>query len=135
MQGVITTRGPITVLIRDVLAGNAQSVSGAIEAAAKAFAADPGGFSQMEVVLCAWDEDLDAVMQIEDDTWVLLTDPSERLELDAFSKLDTFDAVRVGSPVCQEQIQGCHWISMENGNRIPALRLEARWRRRKLSAV
>jgi len=89
----------------------------------------------MEVVLCAWDEDLDAVMQIEDDTWVLLTDPSERLELDAFSKLDTFDAVRVGSPVRQEQIQGCHWISMENGNRIPALRLEARWRRRKLSAV
>jgi hypothetical protein len=135
MQGVVTTRGPITVLIRDVLAGNAQSVSGAIEAAAKAFAADPGGFSQMEVVLCAWDEDLDAVMQIEDDTWVLLTDPSERLELDAFSKLDTFDAVRVGSPVRQEQIQGCHWISMENGNRIPALRLEARWRRRKLSAV
>jgi hypothetical protein len=135
MQGVVTTRGPITVLIRDVLAGNAQSVSGAIEAAAKAFAADPGGFSQMEVVLCAWDEDLDAVMQIEDDTWVLVTDPSERLELDAFSKLDTFDAVRVGSPVRQEQIQGCHWISMENGNRIPALRLEARWRRRKLSAV
>jgi hypothetical protein len=135
MQGVVNTRGPIRVLIRDVLAGNAQSVSGAIEAAARAFAADPGGLSQMEVVLCAWDDDVDAVMQIEDDTWVLLTDPSERLELVVFSKLDTFDAVRIGSPVRQEQIQDGHSISMKDGNRIPALRLEARWRRRKLSAV
>ena len=89
----------------------------------------------MEVVLCAWDDDIDAVMQIEDDTLVLLTNPSERLELDAFSKLDTFDAVRTGSSVCHEQIQDVHSISMEDGNRIPALRLEARWRRRKLSAV
>jgi len=63
------------VLIRDVLAGNAQSVSGAIEAAAQAFATDPGGFSQMEVVLCAWDNDVDSVMQIEDDTWVLVDRP------------------------------------------------------------
>src|SRR5882757_3593485 len=135
MQGVATTRGAITVLIRDVLAGNAQSVSGAIEAAAKAFAADPGGFSRMEVVLCAWDDDVDAVMEIEDATCVLLTDPSERLELNAFSKLDTFDAVRIDLPLRQEQIQGGHRTSRENGNRIPALRLEARWRRRKLSAV
>jgi hypothetical protein len=135
MQSDGNTRGLVTVLIRDVLADNAQSVSGAIEAAARAFAADPGGFSRMEVVLCAWDDDIDAVMQIEDDTLVLLTNPSERLELDAFSKLDTFDAVRTGSSVRHEQIQDVHSISMEDGNRIPALRLEARWRRRKLSAV
>jgi len=87
MQGPVQTRGPITVLIRDVLAGNARSVSGAIEAAAQAFATDPGGFSQMEVVLCAWDNDVDSVMQIEDDSWVLVTDPSERLQPHAFSKL------------------------------------------------
>ena len=89
----------------------------------------------MEVVLCAWDDDVDAVMEIEDATCVLLTDPSERLELNAFSKLDTFDAVRIDLPLRQEQIQGGHGISRENGNRIPALRLEARGRRRKLSAV
>jgi hypothetical protein len=135
MQSVVNTRGLVTVVIRDVLAGNAESVGGAIEAAARAFAADPGGFSQMEVVLCAWDDDVDAVMQIEDDTLVLLTDPSERLALDAFSKLDTFDAIRTSSPVRLEQIQDDHSISMEDGNRIPALRLEARWRRRKLNAV
>ncbi|WP_024506556.1 hypothetical protein [Bradyrhizobium sp. ARR65] len=87
MQGSSQTGRAITVLIRDVLAGDAENVSGAIEAAARAFAADPGGFSRMEVVLCAWDEDVDSVMQIADDSWVLLTDPSERLQLNAFSKL------------------------------------------------
>ena len=98
MQGVAATRGPITVLIRDVLAGNAQSVSGAVEAAAQAFATDSGGFSYMEVVLCAWDDDVDAVMQIEDDTWVLVTDPSERLELNAFGMLGSSDAKKIGPP-------------------------------------
>jgi hypothetical protein len=135
MQSAVNTRGLVTVVIRDVLAGNAESVGGAIEAAARAFAADPGGFSQMEVVLCAWDDDIDAVMQIEDDTLVLLTDPSERLALDAFSKLDTFDAVRTSSPVRHEPIQDGHSTSIEDENHIPTLRPEARWRRRKLSAV
>ena len=100
MPGPTQTRGPITVLIRDVLAGNAQSVSGAIEAAARAFATDPGGFSRLEVVLCAWDSDVDFVMQIEDDSWVLVTDPSERLQLDAFSKLDISDGDNTDSLSC-----------------------------------
>jgi hypothetical protein len=98
MHGAVTTRGPITVLIRDVLAGNAQNVSGAVEAAAQAFASDPGGFSHMEVVLCAWDDDVEAVMQIDDDSWVLVTDPSERLELNAFSMLGASDASKIGQP-------------------------------------
>jgi hypothetical protein len=37
------------------------------------------------------------VLQIEDGTWVLVTDPSERLPPDAFSKKDMFDAVTVAS--------------------------------------
>src|SRR5258708_10962934 len=101
MQSVVNTSGPITVFIRDVRAGNAQSFSGAIEAAAKDFAADPGGFSQMEVVLCAWDDDVDAVLQIEDETWVLVTAPTERLEPNAFSVLGLSAAIRIGSPVRQ----------------------------------
>jgi hypothetical protein len=96
MPGLAQMRGPITVLIRDVLAGNAQSVSGAVEAVAQAFATDPGGFSHMEVVLCAWDDEVDSVMQIEDDTWVLVTDPSERLELNAFSMLGLSDIMKMG---------------------------------------
>jgi hypothetical protein len=55
----------------------------------------------MELVLCAWDDDVDAVMQIEDDSWVLVTDPSERLELDAFTMLGRSDAVGIGRPVRQ----------------------------------
>jgi hypothetical protein len=97
MQGVAGTRGPITVLIRDVLDADTQSVGSAIEAAAQAYASNAGGFSQMEVVLCAWNEDVEAVLQIEDGTWVLVTDPSERLPPDAFSKKDMFDAVRIAS--------------------------------------
>jgi hypothetical protein len=100
MPGLTQTRGPITVLIRDVLAGSARSVSGAVEAVVQAFATDPGGFSHMEVVLCAWDDEVDSVMQIEDDTWVLVTDPSERLELNAFSMLGVADIMKVG-PVRQ----------------------------------
>jgi hypothetical protein len=49
MQGVAGTRGPITVLIRDVLDADTQSVGSAIEAAAQAYASNAGGFSQTEV--------------------------------------------------------------------------------------
>jgi len=87
MQGSSAAGWPITVLIRDVLACDARHVAAAVEAAAAAFAANSGAFSRLELVLCAWDEDVDSVMQIADGSWVLLTDPSERLQLDAFSRL------------------------------------------------
>ena len=97
MRGVDGTRGPITVLVRDVLDADTQSVGSAVEAVAQAYASNAGGFSQMEVVLCAWNEDVEAVLKIEDDTWVLVTDPSERLQPDAFSRKDAFDTVRIAS--------------------------------------
>jgi hypothetical protein len=96
-------RGPkqagrlITVVIRDVLAGDALNTSGAIETIARAFENDPGGFSQMEVVLCAWDEDTESVMRIDDDCWVLVTDPSERLPSDAFAMLARSNAMQCGA--------------------------------------
>jgi hypothetical protein len=46
------------VVIRDVLAASARDVREAVEAAASVFAADAGGFSQMEIVLCGWNEDI-----------------------------------------------------------------------------
>src|ERR1700751_878774 len=87
MQGSSAAGWPITVLIRDVLACDPRHVSRAIEAAAAAVGSDSGVFSKLELVLCAWDEDVDSVMQIADGSWVVLTDPSERLQVDAFSKL------------------------------------------------
>jgi hypothetical protein len=79
----------ISVMIRHVLAASVAEVSGAIEAAASAFAADPGDFTQLELVLCARDDDVESVMQIEDDSWVLVTNPSERLPADTFRELST----------------------------------------------
>lgn len=88
MQGTVRSRGQVTVLLRDVLGSSAADVAAATEAVAQAFAHDSAGFTQMELVLCAWDDDVERVMQIDDDSWVLLTDPSERLGPDAFAALD-----------------------------------------------
>ncbi|XSC47391.1 hypothetical protein ACF1BQ_018925 [Bradyrhizobium sp. RDT10] len=79
-------------MIHDVLAASARDVAEAVEAAASAFAADAGGFSQMEIVLCGWNEDIESVLHIEDYSWVLMTDPSERLQANSFSSLSRLDA-------------------------------------------
>lgn len=92
MEGPADGRGLISVMICDVLAASVAEVSGAIEAAASAFAADSGGFTQLELVLCACDDDVDSVMQIEDRSWVLMTTPSERLPASAFHELSISDA-------------------------------------------
>ncbi|ABD05468.1 conserved hypothetical protein [Rhodopseudomonas palustris HaA2] len=80
-------RGPITVVVRDVLSAGARHLSGYVEAITAVFAADSGGFSQLEIVLCAWDEDIDQVLQIRDYSWVLLMDPSEPIAADIFRAL------------------------------------------------
>jgi hypothetical protein len=80
-------RGPITVVVRDVLAAGAMPVSRFVETITRIFAADSGGFSQLEIVLCAWDEDIDQVLQIRDYSWVLLLDPSEQIGDDTFRAL------------------------------------------------
>lgn len=96
--------GLISVLIRDVLAASAADTAASIEAAASAFAADSGGFAQMEVVLCGWNEDIDSVLQIEDHSWVLISDPSERVQRGAFGAL-AYDLrkTNIGKP---EQTEG-----------------------------
>ncbi|HEY0329018.1 MAG TPA: hypothetical protein VGC77_07935 [Rhodopseudomonas sp.] len=88
MKGIDGARGAITVVVRDVLGRDAAQVSGAVEAIAEAFAADCGGFSKLELVLCGWGDDVEAVMQIEDNGWVLVTDPAERLRPDGFRAPD-----------------------------------------------
>jgi len=87
MTGPGTGRGPITVVIRDVLSTGARHIGRMVEAVTRAFATDNGGFSQLEIVLCAWDEDIDQVLQIRDYSWVLLMDPSEPVTDDIFRAL------------------------------------------------
>jgi hypothetical protein len=91
MKGAVGARRPITVVIRDVLAASARDVGEAVEAAASAFAADSGGFSQMEIVLCGWNEDIESVLNIESYSWVVMTDPWERLQANSFSSFSRGD--------------------------------------------
>ena len=75
------------MVIRDVLAASARDVGEVVEAAAWAFAVDAGGFSQMEIMLCGWNEDIESVLNVENYSWVLMTDPWERLQANSFSSL------------------------------------------------
>ena len=84
MKGLDGARGAITVVVRQVLGRDAALVGGTVESIARAFAADCGGFSKLELVLCGWEDDIEAVLQIEDNGWVIVTGPAERLPLDAF---------------------------------------------------
>jgi hypothetical protein len=79
-------------VIRDVLAASARDVSEAVEAAASAFAADAGGFSQMEIVLCGWNEDIESILQVENYSWVLVTDPVGAAADELFGSLSRRDA-------------------------------------------
>jgi hypothetical protein len=91
MKGLRDGRGTIIVMIRDVLTADAADVSAAVEATTRAFDADHGGFSQLEIVLCGSTNDIDAVMQLEVHSSVLTTDPSERLQPHAFRALAASD--------------------------------------------
>jgi hypothetical protein len=106
MKGAVGARKPITVVIRDVLAASARDVGEAVEAAASAFAADSGGFSQMEIVLCGWNEDIESVLNIENYSWVLMTDPWERLQANSFSSFSRWDAKAAQWPAGHEGAGG-----------------------------
>ena len=117
MKGPAGVRKPITVVIRDVLAASARDVGEAVEAAASAFAVDTGGFSQMEIVLCGWNEDIESVLNIENYSWVLMTDPWERLQANSFSLLSRWDAKAGQRPA------GHEWAGTLNGHEEPVLAL------------
>ncbi|HVQ68287.1 MAG TPA: hypothetical protein VMT08_12385 [Bradyrhizobium sp.] len=117
MKGPAGVRKPITVVIRDVLAASARDVGEAVEAAASAFAVDTGGFSQMEIVLCGWNEDIESVLNIENYSWVLMTDPWERLQANSFSSLSRWDAKAGQRPA------GHEWAGGLSGHEEPALAL------------
>lgn len=115
MKGSAGVRKPITVVIRDVLAASARDVGQAVGAAASAFAADDGGFSQMEIVLCGWNEDIKSVLHIENYSWVLVTDPWERLQANAFSSLSRWDGKAGQRPA------GHEWAGGLSGHDEPVL--------------
>ncbi len=102
-------------MIRDVLAASARDVSEAVEAAASAFAADAGGFSQMEIVLCGWNEDIESILQVENYSWVLVTDPVGAAADELFGSLSRRDAKAGQRSAGHEWAGGCpaHGSSMQ----------------------
>jgi hypothetical protein len=102
MKGPAGVRKPITVVISDVLAASARDVGEAVEAAASAFAADSGGFSQLEIVLCGWNEDIESVLNIGSYSWVVMTDPWERLQANSFSLFSRRDGKAGQRPAAPE---------------------------------
>jgi len=73
--------GAIVALIRDVHSADAHAVASAVEDVASAFVRDPGGFNQLELSLCRWNQDFKAALSVADreDAWVLVIDPAERV--------------------------------------------------------
>lgn len=52
----------ITVIMRDLPSVGTRIVAATVEAVARAFAHDPGGFSHLELSLCSWQEDIRATV-------------------------------------------------------------------------
>ena len=102
-------------MIRDVLAASARDVSEAVETAASAFAADAGGFSQIETVLCGWNEDIESILQVENYSWVLVTDPVGAAADELFGSLSRRDAKASQRSAGHEWSGGCpaHGSSMQ----------------------
>jgi hypothetical protein len=121
MKGPRDGRGTIIVMIRDVVAAKAADLSAAVEATTRAFDADHGGFSQLEIVLCGSANDIDAVMQLEVHSAVLTTDPSERLQPHAFRALAASDDAM---PPLQPSAAALHGIGRYANPAIKLLELE-----------
>lgn len=82
-----TQHEPIAIVIRDVLAASACDVAAAVEAVAAAFAAEPDRFTRLEIVLCASEAEVNAVTELDCESWVLVIDATERFTADAFVRL------------------------------------------------
>jgi hypothetical protein len=60
LRSEVPSEQGITVILRDVAISDVRTVAARIEAVTRAFAADPGGFAQLELSLCSWQEDVRA---------------------------------------------------------------------------
>lgn len=79
----------ITVILRDVEAAGARAIAASIQAVTRAFAADSGGFSRLELSLCPWQDDVrlarEAAFQARNT--VLEIAPAQDLPSDLFHSL------------------------------------------------
>jgi hypothetical protein len=77
---------PISVIMQDSGRLGARALATAIEAVAHAFASNPGIYSQLELSVCRWQSDIDAVLSAVSREPLMVTSPLERFSSDTFPK-------------------------------------------------
>ena len=63
----------------------------------------------MEIVLCGWNEDIESILQVENYSWVLVTDPVGAAADELFSSLSRRDA-KVGGSRMGWRMPGARFI-------------------------
>jgi len=81
----------ITVILRDFGASGARATAASVQAVTRAFEADCGGFSRLEVSLCPWQDDVRIAKEAAflADNRVIEIAPSQELPIDLFRSLAT----------------------------------------------
>lgn len=89
----------ITVILRDFAASSARAVAASVEAVTRAFATDPGAFSQFELSLCPWQDDIRTATKAAEMARhrVLEISPTQPLPGDLFRNLASSAGNRVVS--------------------------------------
>ncbi|OAF02501.1 hypothetical protein AYJ54_26300 [Bradyrhizobium centrolobii] len=95
MTSKATTGNGIAVILRDISASDATAVAATVEAVTGAYAADCGGYSRLELSLCAWQEDVGAVREAAGlaRCHILEIAPGQRIANDFFAAHASDDAV------------------------------------------
>jgi uncharacterized protein (UPF0262 family) len=96
---VMTSKGEsgngIAVILRDISANDAGAVAATVEAVTGAYAADCGGYSRLELSLCAWQDDVGAAREAAAQARyrILEIAPGQRIANDFFASHACDDAV------------------------------------------
>ena len=88
LKGQEDLRGAVTVILRDIQSTDARSVAATVDSVVAAFKKDPGGFSQLELSLCLWREDVNAATAVATTAKnkILNVTPAETLSSNLFRK-------------------------------------------------
>jgi len=78
----------VTVIIRDIHSAGTRTVAALVEAVARAFVHDSGGFSHLELSLCSWQEEVKATIEVAkaSNHKILEIVPSKTIPDDMFRK-------------------------------------------------
>ncbi len=84
----------VAVILRDIAAADSRVVATTVETTTSAFAADNGGFGRLELMLCAWRDEVDFAREAATSARLRVAEivPGQPIPHDFFAKLDRQDA-------------------------------------------